>query len=117
MLKLAKGFRGRAKNVISVARRRTEKALQYQYRDRRTKKREFRTSWILSINAGVRQFGLTYHTFMHGAVLSGLQLNRKILSDLSINEPYSFKSIADLVKKTLADARMDAHNERLRCFK
>ncbi|KAK4386446.1 50S ribosomal protein L20 [Sesamum angolense] len=96
VLKLAKGFRGRAKNCIRIARERVEKALQYSYRDRRNKKRDMRSLWIQRINAGTRHRGVNYGNFMHGLMKENIQLNRKVLSELSMHEPYSFKALVDI---------------------
>ncbi|XP_059666217.1 uncharacterized protein LOC132312022 [Cornus florida] len=96
IFKLAKGFRGRAKNCIRIARERVEKALQYSYRDRRNKKRDMRSLWIERINAGSRQHGVNYGNFMHGLMKENIQLNRKVLSELSMHEPYSFKALVDV---------------------
>ncbi|URE16346.1 Cytoplasmic tRNA 2-thiolation protein [Musa troglodytarum] len=93
IFKLAKGFRGRAKNCIRIARERVEKALQYSYRDRRNKKRDMRSLWIERINAGARLHGVNYGNFMHGLMKENIQLNRKVLSELSMHEPYSFKAL------------------------
>ncbi|XP_057861712.1 uncharacterized protein LOC131070227 [Cryptomeria japonica] len=98
ILKLAKGFRGRAKNCIRIARERVEKALQYSYRDRRNKKRDMRGLWIQRINAGTRLYGVNYGEFMHGLMKENIQLNRKVLSELAMHEPYSFKSLVDIAK-------------------
>lgn len=100
VFKLAKGFRGRAKNCIRIARERVEKALQYSYRDRRNKKRDMRSLWIERINAGSRQHGVNYGNFMHGLMKENIQLNRKVLSELSMHEPYSFKALVDISRKT-----------------
>eukprot|EP00455_Lapot_gusevi_P046769 TRINITY_DN620_c0_g4_i2.p1 TRINITY_DN620_c0_g4~~TRINITY_DN620_c0_g4_i2.p1 ORF type:complete len:132 (+),score=42.13 TRINITY_DN620_c0_g4_i2:52-447(+) len=103
IFQLAKGFRGRNKNCIRIARERVEKALQYAYRDRKVKKRDWRTLWIQRVNAGVREHGMTYNQFIHGLGVSNIQLNRKILAELAVNEPYSFKSVCDTVSSiTLA---------------
>ncbi|CAK9866972.1 unnamed protein product [Sphagnum jensenii] len=96
ILQLAKGFRGRSKNCIRVARERVEKALQYAYRDRRNKKRDMRALWIQRINAGTRQHGVNYGQFMHGLSKENINLNRKVLSEIAMYEPYSFKSLVDL---------------------
>eukprot|EP00899_Mesostigma_viride_P017239 jgi/Mesvir1/25516/Mv01766-RA.1 len=98
ILELAKGFRGRAKNCISIAKERVEKALQYAYRDRRTKKRDFRSLWIQRINAGARQYGVNYNTLIHGLSRENIHLNRKMLSELAQFEPYSFGCIVDIAK-------------------
>jgi large subunit ribosomal protein L20 len=97
----AAGYYGRRKNVFRVAVQAVEKAQQYAYRDRRTKKREFRALWIQRINAGVRQYGMTYSTFMNGLKLAGIDLDRKVLSDLAIREPEAFKSIVDQARAAL----------------
>jgi len=101
ILKLAKGYRGRAKNCYRVAIEKVEKALQYAYRDRRTKKRDFRGLWIQRINAAVREYGLIYSTFINGLKIANVDLDRKILSDLAVREPESFKKIVDKVKLVL----------------
>ncbi|EXB51255.1 50S ribosomal protein L20 [Morus notabilis] len=100
IFKLAKGFRGRAKNCIRIARERVEKALQYSYRDRRTKKRDMRSLWIERINAGTRQHGVNYGNFMHGLTKENIQLNRKVLSELSMHEPYSFKALVNISRSS-----------------
>ncbi len=93
VLAQAKGYYGRRKNTIKVARQAVEKAGQYAYRDRRVKKRNFRALWIQRINAGVREAGLTYARFMHGAKLAGIALDRKMLADLAMNEPEVFRAL------------------------
>src|SRR3954469_21077606 len=87
VLELAKGYRGRSKSSFRVAIEKVEKGLRYAYRDRRTKKRNFRGLWIQRINAGVREHGLTYSQFMNGMKRAGIELDRKVLSDLAIREP------------------------------
>jgi len=94
ILGLAKGYRGRSSKAYRIAIERVEKGLQYAYRDRRNKKRDFRGLWIQRINAGAREHGLTYSQFMHGIKLAGLDLDRKVLSDLAIREPEAFEAIA-----------------------
>ncbi|WP_448582823.1 50S ribosomal protein L20 [Thermaurantiacus sp.] len=101
VLEQAKGYYGRRKNTIKVARQAVEKAGQYAYRDRRVKKRTFRGLWIQRINAAVREFGLTYASFMHGLKLSGLELDRKMLADIAFHEPDVFKGIVGEVKGAL----------------
>ena len=96
VFKAVKGQWGRRKNTIRIARQAMEKALQYAYRDRRAKKREFRSLWIQRINAGVREEGLTYSKFIDGLNKSKIKLDRKVLADLAYNNPEAFKS---LVKK------------------
>ena len=96
VFKSVKGQFGRRKNTIRIARQAMEKALQYAYRDRRNKKREFRSLWIQRINAGVRSEGMTYSKFINGLNKSKIKLDRKVLADLAYNNPEAFKS---LVKK------------------
>src|SRR3546814_1622352 len=91
----AKGYRGRGNSVFTVAIERVEKGLQYAYRDRRTKKRNFRALWIQRINAGAREHGLTYSQFMNGIRRAGIELDRKVLSDLAVREPDAFKSLVE----------------------
>jgi large subunit ribosomal protein L20 len=97
VLEQAKGYYGRRKNTIRVARQAVEKAGQYAYRDRKVKKRSFRALWIQRINAGVRELGTTYSVFMHAYAESGLEMDRKVLADLAMNEPAAFKAIFDKV--------------------
>lgn len=104
----AKGYRGRAKNCFRVAIERTEKGLQYAYRDRRNKKRDFRKLWIQRINAGVRAHGLVYSQFINGLKLAGLDLDRKVLSDLAIREPEAFGKIVEQAAKALEKASKKA---------
>ena len=99
VFKAVKGQWGRRKNTIRVARQAMEKAMQYAYRDRRAKKREFRSLWIQRINAGVRAEGLTYSKFIHGLNKSGIKLDRKILAEIAYDNPEAFKTI---VKKAQA---------------
>ncbi len=101
VLAMAAGYRGRASEVYSVALEKVEKALRYAYRDRRNKKRDFRSLWIQRINAGVRAHGMTYSQFQHGLKLSGISLDRKMLSDLATREPESFKTIVEQVKAAI----------------
>jgi large subunit ribosomal protein L20 len=98
IIKAAKGYWGRRKNVYTVAKGAVEKGMQYAYRDRRVKKREFRKLWILRINAGVREHGLSYSQFMGGLKKSNIDLNRKVLADLAMNHPEAFKAVVDKVK-------------------
>ena len=97
----AAGYYGRRKNVFRVAVQAVEKAQQYAYRDRKVRKREFRALWIQRINAGVRLYGMTYSTFMNGMKLAGIELDRKVLSDLAIREPDAFKQIVEQAKAAL----------------
>ena len=103
VIKLSKGFRGRANRCFRVAIRRLEKSWQYAYRDRKVKKREFRKLWIQRLNAGVRQQGLSYSRFIQMEGRSGVKLDRKILSGLAMYEPFSFKAVVDVVKKMSAE--------------
>lgn len=98
VLKQAKGFFGRKKNVWTVAKNAVEKGMVYQTRDRKQKKREFRALWIMRINAGARQYGLSYSKFMGLLEKAGINLNRKVLADLAANNPEAFKAIVDKVK-------------------
>ena len=102
VLKLAKGYKGRSKNCYRIALERVEKALQYAYRDRRTKKRDFRALWIQRINAAAREHGLTYSRFINGLVKAGITMDRKVLADLAVREPIAFKAIVDQAQKALA---------------
>ena len=97
-MKLAKGYFGRRKNVWTVSKNAVEKGLTYAYRDRKNKKRTFRALWIQRINAGVRQHGLSYSEFMGKVSSIGIELNRKVLADLAMNNPEAFKAIVDAVK-------------------
>ena len=99
VLKAVKGQWGRRKNTIRVARQAMEKAMQYAYRDRRNKKRDFRSLWIQRINAGVRSEGITYSKFINGLSKSGIKLDRKILAEIAYDNPEAFKAI---VKKAQA---------------
>lgn len=102
ILNLAKGFRGRAKNCYVVAIQKVEKSLQYAYRDRRTRKRDFRALWIQRINAAVRQHGMVYSQFIGGLIKAGIEVDRKLLSDLAVHNPNSFKDLVDQAKLTLS---------------
>ncbi len=98
ILKQAKGYFGRRKNVWTVAKNAVEKGLQYAYRDRRQKKRNFRSLWIQRINAGARLNGMSYSKFMGAVKKNNIELNRKVLADLAMNHPEAFKAIVDKVK-------------------
>ena len=98
VLKQAKGYFGRRKNVWTVAKNAVEKGLQYQYRDRKARKREFRALWIQRINAGARLHGMSYSQLMGALAKKNVELNRKVLADLAMNEPDTFKSILESVK-------------------
>ncbi len=99
--KAAKGYYGRRKNTIRVAKQAVEKAGQYAFRDRKRRKRTFRALWIQRINAAVRPFGLNYSKFIDGLAKSGLQIDRKVLSDLAIREPAAFEAIVQKAKSAL----------------
>ncbi|PKA96928.1 LSU ribosomal protein L20P [Flavobacteriaceae bacterium MAR_2009_75] len=98
VMKQAKGYFGRRKNVWTVAKNAVEKAMLYAYRDRRNKKRTFRALWITRINAGARMHGLSYSQFMGKVKANGIELNRKVLADLAMNHPEAFKAIVEQVK-------------------
>ena len=104
ILKQAKGYYGRRKNTIRIARQAVEKAGQYAYRDRKVKKRSFRALWIQRINAAVRAEGLTYGQFMHGLKLAGVELDRKVLADLAMNEGAVFSGIIKQAQDALPKA-------------
>jgi large subunit ribosomal protein L20 len=97
VLKSAKGYWGRRKNVWTVAKNAVEKGLTYAYRDRKVKKREFRALWIQRINAGAREYGMSYAVFMGKLKDAKIDLNRKVLADLAMNHPEAFKAIVDKV--------------------
>lgn len=98
IFKLAKGSFGRRKNVYTVAKNSVEKGLTYAYRDRKNKKRTFRSLWITRINAGARQHGMSYSEFMGKLSKTDINLNRKVLADLAMNHPEAFKAVVDAVK-------------------
>ena len=98
ILKLAKGYFGRRKNVWTVAKNAVEKAMLYAYRDRKTKKRNFRSLWISRINAGARLHGMSYSQFMGKVKSNNIELNRKVLADLAANNPEAFKAVVDKLK-------------------
>lgn len=104
IIKLAKGFRGRTKNCFRIAVEKVYKSLQFAYRDRRNRKRDFRSLWIQRINAGVRTYGLTYSQFIHGLALAGITVDRKVLSNMAIQEPEAFKVVVESAKEALAQA-------------
>jgi large subunit ribosomal protein L20 len=99
VFRLAKGFTGRSKNCFGLALRKVFKKLTYAYRDRKVKKRLIRRQWIHSINSAVREHGVSYSRFICGLTRSNLEIDRKILADLAITEPYSFKSVVEEVNK------------------
>ncbi|MCE2986595.1 MAG: 50S ribosomal protein L20, partial [Phenylobacterium sp.] len=98
----AAGFYGRRKNTIRAAKAAVDKAGQYAYRDRKVRKRSFRSLWIQRINAAARLEGMTYARFIHGLELAGVQMDRKVLADIAGNDPVGFKAIADKVRAALA---------------
>lgn len=103
ILRLAKGYRGRRKNVYRIAKQAVMKAGQYAYRDRRQRKRQFRALWIARINAAVRELGMTYSVFMNGIRKAGVELDRKVLADLAVFDKTAFEKITDQVKASLAN--------------
>lgn len=101
VLELAKGYRDRSHSSFRIAVEKVEKGLRYAYRDRRAKKRNFRALWIQRINAGVREHGMTYSQFIHGINLAGIEIDRKVLSDLAIREPDAFKALVQAAQTAL----------------
>lgn len=103
VLKLAKGYRGRAKNCFRTAVQRVEKGLQYAYRDRKNRKRDMRALWIQRINAGAREHGLTYSRLINGLNIAGIELDRKVLAEMAVNDKSAFKAVvtqaADALEK------------------
>ena len=104
VLGLAKGYRGRGSTAYRIAIEKVEKGLQYAYRDRRNKKRTFRALWIQRINAGVREHGLTYSQFINGMKRAGIELDRKVMSDIATLEPEAFKQLVEQAQAALAKA-------------
>ena len=104
ILKAAKGYSGRRKNTVRVARQAVEKAAQYAYRDRRNRKRDFRRLWIQRINAGARLHGLTYGAFIHGMARAGIALDRKALADIAARDAEAFAELALAARAALAEA-------------
>jgi large subunit ribosomal protein L20 len=102
VFKAAKGYYGRRKNTIRIAKQAVEKGMQYAYRDRKNKKRSFRALWIQRINAAVRSEGLTYGRVIHGLGKAGVDIDRKVLADLAVHEPAAFKAIVDTARAALA---------------
>ena len=98
VFKQAKGYFGRRKNVWTVAKNAVEKGMQYSYRDRKAKKREFRALWIQRINAAAREHGLSYSQFMDGVKKANIEINRKVLADLAMNSPEAFKEVVKQIK-------------------
>lgn len=103
ILRRARGYRERNRTSVRVAMQRVEKGLQYAYRDRRNRKRDFRALWIQRINAGVRAHGLTYSRFVNGLKRAGIELDRKVLADLAVREPDAFKAVVEQAEAALAD--------------
>ncbi len=108
VLKAAKGYYGRRKNTIRVAKQAVEKALQYQFRDRKRKKRTFRALWIQRINAAVREHGLTYGRFIDGLNKAGIDIDRKVLADLAVHDAAAFKSLTEQAAKAVEKAEKAA---------
>ena len=104
VVKLAKGARGRSKNTFRAANQRVEKNLQYAYRDRRARKRNFRALWIQRINAAAREHGMTYGRFINGLGRAGVEIDRKILADLAVREPEAFKALVEQAQAALDKA-------------
>ena len=98
----AKGARGRQKNTFRAAKQRVDKNMQYAYRDRRTRKRAFRSLWIQRINAAVREHGLTYSQFVNGMKKAGIEIDRKVLSDIAVREPGAFKALVNQAQASLS---------------
>ena len=101
VIKLAKGYYGRRKNTIRVAKQAVEKAMQYAYRDRKVKKRNFRALWIQRINAATREHGLTYSQFLNGILKAGIEVDRKVMADLAVREPAAFKALVKQAQAAL----------------
>jgi large subunit ribosomal protein L20 len=101
VLAQAKGYRGRNSTAFRVAKEKVEKGLQYAYRDRRTRKRNFRALWIQRINAGAREFGLTYSQLMNGVKKAGIEIDRKVLADLAVREPAAFRTVCERAQAAL----------------
>ncbi|GJM03649.1 MAG: 50S ribosomal protein L20 [Rhodomicrobium sp.] len=102
IIKAAKGYYGRRKNTFRVANQAVEKAGQYAYRDRKAKKRNFRSLWIQRINAATREHGVTYGRFINGLSKAGIEVDRKVLADIAVHEPASFKSLVEKAEAALA---------------
>ena len=111
VLKKAKGFYGRRKNTIRAAKAAVDKSMQYAYRDRKVRKRNFRALWIQRINAAVREHGLTYGRFIDGLTKSGIEVDRKVLSDLAIHEPQAFAALVGQAKSALEYLKDKTPNE------
>lgn len=102
IINAAKGYRGRRKNTFRVANQAVEKAGQYAYRDRKVRKRNFRALWIQRINAAAREHGMTYGRFINGLSIAGIEVDRKVMSDLAIREPEAFKALVEKAEAALA---------------
>ncbi|SDR18732.1 50S ribosomal protein L20 [Pseudovibrio sp. Tun.PSC04-5.I4] len=102
VIKAAKGYYGRRKNTIRIAKQAVEKAAQYAYRDRKARKRNFRSLWIQRINAATREQGMTYGRFIDGLTKAGIEVDRKVLSDLAINQPDAFKALVEKAQAAVA---------------
>ena len=102
VIKKAKGYYGRRKNTFRIANQAVEKAGQYAYRDRRAKKRNFRSLWIQRINAAARETGMTYSRFMNGLDRAGIEVDRKVLADIAVHDPQAFQALAEKAKAALA---------------
>ncbi|MBW3097685.1 50S ribosomal protein L20 [Pseudohoeflea coraliihabitans] len=111
VLKKAKGFYGRRKNTIRTAKAAVDKSMQYAYRDRKARKRNFRALWIQRINAAVREHGLTYGRFIDGLGKAGIEVDRKVLSDMAIHEPEAFGALVSAAKKSLEYLKDGMPNE------
>ena len=101
VLKAAKGFYGRRKNTIRTAKAAVDKSLQYAYRDRKARKRNFRALWVQRINAATREHGLTYSQFMNGILKAGIEVDRKVMADLAVREPAAFKALVEQAQAAL----------------
>ena len=108
VLKQAKGFYGRRKNTIRIAKQAVEKANQYAYRDRKRRKRNFRALWIQRINAASRELGLTYGRFIDGLTKAGIEVDRKVLADIAVRDAAAFKALVDKAKAAIAAAQPPA---------
>jgi len=104
VLDAAKGYYGRRKNTIRIAKQAVEKALQYGYRDRKRKKRTFRALWIQRINAAAREHGMTYGKFIHGLSVAGIEVDRKVLADVAVKDPAGFKALVEQASAAVAKA-------------
>jgi len=108
VLEQAKGYRGTKHSSYRRAKEQVQRSLKYAYRDRRVRKREFRKLWIVRINAGARENGLSYNTFMHGLKLAEIELDRKVLADMAVADPASFASLVEQAKTALTAAAQAA---------